>query len=336
MARRSSNAAPAPSRTTCTPSPGRSSCTASLGELATDYWRTPRYATGRYPVPQTGNGHKRHPITVAELDVPEGHAFLDLPPFREIKPDLSLELRIPSLRLTFDLLVELDLTGRPSYNHDKLRAYDAFLTGWALAHPRYRALGTRPVVVFVCRDHRTALACAQKPTALLTGRTGAMGTAARDWYYAGRDHIFFAAEPDIYHDSLRAFALPPPSARSPRTASRQPPAAGRRCRPATASGHARTGIGRRIGPGRVPLRGGPPADPWLARRAGWVLENERMAFPAHRRTQLSHVRPSEDLLLYTTRGCFPTRRATADGIIGRARVHGADMAARVPRTASQP
>ena len=45
----------------------------------------------------------------------------------------------------------------------------------------------------------------------------------------------------------------------------------------------------------------------------WVLENERMAFPAHRRAQLSHVRPSEDLLLYTTRGCFPTRRATADG-----------------------
>ena len=116
-----------------------------VGELATDYWRTPRYATGRYPVPQTGNGHKRHPITAAELDVPEGHAYLDLPPFREIKPDVSLELRIPSLRLTFDLLVELDLTGRPSYNHDKLRAYDAFLTGWALAHPRYRALGTRPV-----------------------------------------------------------------------------------------------------------------------------------------------------------------------------------------------
>ena len=157
-----------------------------VGELATDYWRTPRYATGRYPVPQIGNGHKRHPITAAELDVPDGHAYLDLPPFREIKPDVSLELRIPSLRLTFDLLVELDLTGRPSYNHDKLRAYDAFLTGWALAHPRYRALGTRPVAVFVCRDHRSALACAQEADRLLTGRIGAMGTAAHDWYYAGR------------------------------------------------------------------------------------------------------------------------------------------------------
>ena len=96
---------------------------------------------------------------MAELDVPDGHAILDLPPFREIKPDVSLELRIPSLRLTFDLLVELDLTGRASYNREKFRAYDAFLTGWALAHPRYRTLGTRPVVVFVCprRPHRTRL-----------------------------------------------------------------------------------------------------------------------------------------------------------------------------------
>jgi hypothetical protein len=49
--------------------------------------------------------------------------------FREIKPDISLELRIPRLKLTFDLLVELDLTGRPSYNHERFRAYDAFLTG---------------------------------------------------------------------------------------------------------------------------------------------------------------------------------------------------------------
>jgi hypothetical protein len=190
-----------------------------LGELATDYWRTPRYATGRYPVPQTGHGHKRHPLTAAELDVPEGHAYLDLPPFREVKPDVSLELRLPSLRLTFDLLLELDLTGRPSYNHDKLRAYDAFLTGWALAHPRYRALATRPVAVFAFRDHRTALACAQEADRLLNGRVGPMGAAAREWYFAGRQHVFFASEPDIYRDSLRAFALPdlPPSERAPRS-----------------------------------------------------------------------------------------------------------------------
>jgi hypothetical protein len=180
-----------------------------VGELATDYWRTPRYATGRYPVPQIGGGHKRHPITMRELDVPDGHAILDLPPFREIKPDISLELRIPSLKLTFDLLVELDLTGRPSYNHEKFLAYDAFLTGWALAHPRYRTLGTRPAALFVCPEARTALACAKEADRAMTGRIGAMGTAPHEWYFAGRDHVLFAAEPDLHHGSLAALALPP-------------------------------------------------------------------------------------------------------------------------------
>lgn len=177
------------------------------GDLATDYWRTPRYATGRYPVPQIGNGHKRHPITVAELDVAEGHAYLDVPEFREIKPDVSLELRIPSLRLTFDLLVELDLTGRPSYNQDKLRAYDAFLSGWALTHRRYAGLGTRPVVLFVFRDVRAALACAREADSLLVGRAGPMGRPSSEWSFPGREHLFFAAEPDVYSGSTRAFRL---------------------------------------------------------------------------------------------------------------------------------
>jgi hypothetical protein len=193
-----------------------------VGDLATDYWRTPRYATGRYPVPQIGSGHKRHPIAMGEIDVPEGHAVLDLPPFREIKPDISLELRVASPRLTFDLLVELDLTGRPSYNHEKFLAYDAFLTGWALAHTRYRTLGTRPVAVFVCPDSRTALAYAHEADRAMTGRIGAMGTPPHEWCYAGRDHVFFAAEPDIHHGSLAALALPalPPGVREKLTGSR--------------------------------------------------------------------------------------------------------------------
>ena len=126
----------------------------TVGPLATDRWRTPRYATGRYPVPQVGSGQRRHPITLNEISVPDGQAIIDveLKTFSEVKPDLSLELRIDSLKLTFDLLVELDLTARPSYNRDKLLAYDAFLCGWSLAHPRFRTQGTRPAVVFVCPD----------------------------------------------------------------------------------------------------------------------------------------------------------------------------------------
>ena len=144
----------------------------AVGDLATDRWRTPRYATGRYPVPLVGNGQRRHPITLNEIPVPDGQAIIDvqLKTFTEIKPDLSLELRIEPLKLTFDLLVEIDLTARPSYNRDKFLAYDAFLCGWSLAHPRYRTQGTRPAVVFVSPNNHAALACAREADELMTGQ----------------------------------------------------------------------------------------------------------------------------------------------------------------------
>jgi hypothetical protein len=183
----------------------------AVGDLATDRWRTPRYATGRYPVPQIGNGQRRHRITLNEIPVPDGQAIIDveLKTFTEIKPDLSLELRIKEMKLTCDLLVEVDLTARPSYNHDKFVAYDAFLCGWSLAHPRYQAQGTRPAVIFVSPNNHAALACACEADELMTGRIGAMGAPAEHWYYAGRDHLFFAAESDIHHGDLSALSLPP-------------------------------------------------------------------------------------------------------------------------------
>ena len=48
------------------------------GERATDHWRTPRYATGRYPVPNVGSGQRRHQITLNEIKVPDGQAIIDL------------------------------------------------------------------------------------------------------------------------------------------------------------------------------------------------------------------------------------------------------------------
>jgi hypothetical protein len=183
----------------------------TVGELATDRWRTPRYATGRYPVPQVGSGQRRHPATIADIKVPDGQAIIDLElkTFTEIKPDVSLELRSEQLKFTCDLLVEIDLTERPSYNRDKFIAYDAFLCGWALAHPRYRSQGTRPAVVFVCPNDRAALACAREADELMTGRIGVMGTQAEHWYYAGRDHMFFAVEADIHRSEPAALALQP-------------------------------------------------------------------------------------------------------------------------------
>ena len=197
----------------------------AVGELATDRWRTARYATGRYPVPLVGNGQRRHPITINEIPVPDGHAIIDvqLKAFTEVKPDLSLEFRVEPLKLTFDLLVEVDLTGRPSYNRDKFLAYDAFLCGWSLAHARYRTQGTRPAVVMVSPNNHAALGCAREADDLMTGRIGVMGTPAEHWSYAGRDHIFFAAESDIHRGDLSALALPPhpPGLRERLTGSRE-------------------------------------------------------------------------------------------------------------------
>jgi hypothetical protein len=189
----------------------------AVGKLATDNWRTPRYVTGRYPVPQVGSGHRRHPISINEIPLPDGQAIIDieLTTSGEVKPDVSLEVKIETLKLTFDLLVELDLTERPSYNREKLLAYDAFLCGWCLEHPRYKTLGTRPVVLFVCRDERSLLGCAKAADEALTGRVGVMGAPADQWYYPGREHLLFARETDIHRGRLSAFALPslPPKVR---------------------------------------------------------------------------------------------------------------------------
>ena len=127
------------------------------------------------------------------------------------------------MKLTFDLLVEIDLTARPSYNRDKFLAYDAFLCGWSLAHARYRTQGTRPAVVFVSPNNHSALACAREADELMTGRIGVMGVPAEHWYYAGRDHIFFAAESDIHRGDLSALALPshPPGLRDRLSGSRE-------------------------------------------------------------------------------------------------------------------
>jgi hypothetical protein len=196
----------------------------AVAKLATDNWRTPRYVTGRYPVPQAGSGHRRHPITINEIPLPAGQAMIDieLTKFGEVKPDLSLEVRVETIKLTFDLLVELDLTERPSYNREKFLAYDAFLCGWCSEYPRYKTLGTRPVVLFVCRDERSLLGCAKVADEVLTGRVGVMGAPADQWYHPGREHMLFARETDIHGARLNVFALPslPPSVRESLTGER--------------------------------------------------------------------------------------------------------------------
>ena len=153
------------SPTTCTRSPGRSSFTASSGTSRPTTGAPPATPPAATPSPKPAQ--PRPPPDHRQRDRATGQAGdhrRGAQAFSEVQPDLSLELRIPSINLTFDLLVELDLTSRPSYNRDKLLAYDAFLCGWSLAHPRYQTHATRPVAVFVCPNPHAALASPEKPT----------------------------------------------------------------------------------------------------------------------------------------------------------------------------
>ena len=188
-----------------------------LGPYATDKWRTPRWPAGACPVPQTGNGRSRHPITLHDVRHSKhiGIFDVDSAAFAEIRPDAICEIHIPEDQLTFDLFIEMDLTDRVSYNLEKFRKYDAFLTAWWTEHRRYLQLGTRPGVVFVCTTAEMAMAYARAADQTLKGSIGVTGSRPQDRYYPARDHILFAVERDIHDSQLTALALPalPPALR---------------------------------------------------------------------------------------------------------------------------
>jgi hypothetical protein len=52
----------------------------------------------------------------------------------------------------------------------------------------------------------------------------------------------------------------------------------------------------------------------------WVLAEQRMAFPALRRSQAMALEIGDELLIYTTRGCFHNTTRDAGRVIGIARV----------------
>jgi hypothetical protein len=182
-----------------------------LGHHATDKWRTPRWPAGTFPVPQTGNGRNRHPITLKDVHHPKHIAIFDVQStdFAAINPDAVCELHFPDQQLTFDLLIEMDLTNSASYNIEKLRKYDAFLTAWWSEHRRFHQLGTRPAVIFVATTPQIALAYAHAADQTLKASIAATGSPAHERYYPARDHIFFAVERDIHDGHLTALALPP-------------------------------------------------------------------------------------------------------------------------------
>ena len=81
--------------------------------------------------------------------------------------------------------------------------------------PAVQDTRTRSAVVLVCRDERSVLGCAKVADGVLTGRVGAMGAPADQWYYAARQHLLFAREADVHANRVSALALPslPPDVR---------------------------------------------------------------------------------------------------------------------------
>jgi hypothetical protein len=187
-----------------------------LGErVVTDNWRTPRTRHGVIAPPQVGDGRGRHVLTPAELKPPAAAyafdgAFTPAGPddrFAELKPDATVEIRIPG-QFTFDLLLELTLTAKPSHNQSKFAAYDAFLLGWWREHRRYQHLRGRPVVLFVFASQEALRANAEIADREITGRLGIIGIPQHEWYWPAREHTFFALEEEVHHGVLRCFALP--------------------------------------------------------------------------------------------------------------------------------
>jgi hypothetical protein len=183
----------------------------AIGRMASDKWRTPRWPAGTCALPHIGNGRSRRTMTLKDVRRPKHIGIFDVDSqhFATIQPDAILEVKVPDPQLTIDLCVEMDLTDRAAYNREKFCRYDAFLCGWWGEHRRYRQLGVRPAVVFVCRTPELALTYARAADEEMHGSIGVTGSVSHERYYPGREHVFFATESDLHNGSLAALALPP-------------------------------------------------------------------------------------------------------------------------------
>jgi hypothetical protein len=180
-------------------------------------WRGPHAA--RLEVPGEKVRGQWVPLSLDTVQLGTGHhlADLQLEEFRPVRPDLAVELDLSlgDQRRRVELLVELDRSGRASSNYDKFRRYDALLNGWAMAVPRYRALGEPPIVVFVVEDDHKTAQFLRSADRIMTGRVGKWGVPEAAWPAYGRRRTFVMCERDIHQGTLRSQRLPehPPALR---------------------------------------------------------------------------------------------------------------------------
>ena len=188
-----------------------------LDGVATNGWRTPRQATGRLDAPTVGRGRSSRIASAGEIMVPHNQSVLDVSDdaVAEIKPDLIMEMRVGDPKVTFDVMVEVDVSGKTPRQGEKFRRYDAFLTAWWHTIDRYQDLGTRPLVLFTAQTERQLLSFVQEADREMTGRVGRVGWPMATWDFPGRAHARFALEQDMHHGDLTCLRLPaqPPRVR---------------------------------------------------------------------------------------------------------------------------
>jgi HAMP domain-containing protein len=136
-----------------------------------------------------------------------------MPKATKIHPDVSLQLTGPvnGTRQIVDLMLEVDLTGRGSYNDAKFAAYDHFLGGWYRHTRRYGAeRKRRPIVLFVARTTKDLppLLVAADAQMRLGFSAQAVYDPAAQWY-PGREHLAITTVDWLVGGQLRAVALDP-------------------------------------------------------------------------------------------------------------------------------
>ncbi len=159
--------------------------------------------------------------------------------FFAVKPDAAVEVRLPRRDARRrELLVEVDLTERPSKNVSKWERYDHFLTGWASHLDRYgKHLGV-PIVLFVCVSEDQALQFVSAADETVIARRARTGEPAETWDYPARENLLFVAEEAAHRGSLTGYRLPalPPDVREQLAASTHAArASARTCQPRATS-----------------------------------------------------------------------------------------------------
>jgi hypothetical protein len=179
-----------------------------VGEEIAD-WLGPEQ--GRIDVPTRYEDRRFKPMTLdhANHEMSDYTYIRDLrrDTFAPVVPDATLKLDLDEGPRALELLIEFDRTARPAKNVDKLRRYDALITGWWRGADRYRGVKQPPTVVFVCRSREQAEALMRVAHHEVTGQHSRSGGGRRS--SPGRDHMLFVAEPDIHEASLVAWMLSP-------------------------------------------------------------------------------------------------------------------------------